>query len=98
MKTAPKIKRIWIVTLFLAAVLSLRQQLVSQSYPSQLYSTSRLFLLRHSSDLRLFVCQRAILDDRIKRQVCLIDFIAPTNRTNWPPIQEPPVGEGKTLD
>jgi hypothetical protein len=73
------------------------QKLPSQGFPSELYSTPRKFLLRPLADMRLFVCGSSVLDDRIKRGVCVIDFIVGTTNVSRHPY-EPAVGSGQPLE
>jgi hypothetical protein len=82
---------------FLAAAWALAQHIPSQSTPSQLYSTARHFIVTGCSDMRTFVCERLFLEDRIRREVCLLDFISPTNRAERMQPREHLVGKGKTL-
>ena len=82
-------KTIILVILALMLRSACAQSVPPQLHPSQLVSSSKKFLLTTRSDLRLFVCDKVFLDDRIRRKVCLVNFITPST-TNAPQILECP--------
>jgi hypothetical protein len=83
-------------TLVVASVL-FAQDSLAQRKPSELYSTPKKFLVTSKSDMRLFICDKPTLDDRVRRKVCLIDSVTSRSRTNSV-ILEVAVGDGPRLE